>query len=81
MYNDKLCNLVLANKTLMVYVYVKRMFQPLPKPDGRSAISHHPRPTCPVSPAIQPPRPPLITEVTHTQAPVQPSPQGQNSIF
>ncbi|MCJ8738507.1 hypothetical protein PDJAM_G00036680 [Pangasius djambal] len=55
---------------------VNRMFQPLPKPDGRSAAtSNNPRPTCPVSPAVQPLRPPLITEVTHTQAPVQPTPQ------
>lgn len=57
------------------------MFQPLPKPDGRSATSQHPRPTCPVSPAIQPLRPPLITEVTHAQAPVHPPPQGQISIL
>ncbi|KAK3559623.1 hypothetical protein QTP86_013585, partial [Hemibagrus guttatus] len=53
---------------------VNRMFQPLPKSDGRSATTQNsPRPTCPVSPAVQPPWPPLITEVT--QAPVQPTPQ------
>ncbi|XP_058261939.1 helicase SRCAP isoform X2 [Hemibagrus wyckioides] len=52
---------------------VNRMFQPLPKSDGRSTTQNSPRPTCPVSPAVQPAWPPLITEVT--QAPVQPTPQ------
>ncbi|KAI5623239.1 helicase SRCAP isoform X2 [Silurus asotus] len=55
---------------------VNRMLQPLPKSDGRSASTlNNPRPTCPVSPAVQPLRPPQITEVTHTQALVQPTPQ------
>lgn len=56
------------------------MFQPLPKSDGRSATtSNNPRPTCPVPLAVQPPQPPLITEVT--QAPVQLAPQGQHGIL
>ncbi|KAK1793946.1 hypothetical protein P4O66_010859, partial [Electrophorus voltai] len=55
-----------------VRMKVNRMFQPLPKSDGRSAVTANtPRPTCPVSPAVQPAKPPLITEVTPTQAPVQ----------
>ncbi|XP_060715099.1 helicase SRCAP isoform X2 [Tachysurus vachellii] len=54
---------------------VNRMLQPLPKSDGRSATTlNNPRPTCPVSPAVQPPWPPLITEVT--QVPVRPTPQA-----
>lgn len=57
----------------------KRMFQPLPKSDGRSTTQNSPRPTCPVSPAVQPAWPPLITEVT--QAPVQPTPQGKRGIL
>ncbi|XP_053368050.1 helicase SRCAP [Clarias gariepinus] len=57
-----------------VRMKVNRMFQPLPKSDGRSATtSNNPRPTCPVPLAVQPPQPPLITEVT--QAPVQLAPQ------
>ncbi|XP_076856552.1 uncharacterized protein srcap isoform X2 [Brachyhypopomus gauderio] len=53
-----------------VRMKVNRMLQPLPKSDGRSAVTANtPRPTCPVSPAVQPPRPPLITEVTPSQAP------------
>ncbi|XP_072524231.1 uncharacterized protein srcap isoform X2 [Salminus brasiliensis] len=59
-----------------VRMKVNRMFQPLPKSEGRSSTTmNSPRPTCPVSPAVQPPRAPLITEVTPTQAPVQPAPQ------
>ncbi|XP_022524623.2 helicase SRCAP isoform X1 [Astyanax mexicanus] len=60
-----------------VRMKVNRMFQPLPKSEGRSsaATTNNPRPMCPVSPAVQPPRPPLITEVTPTQPPVQPAPQ------
>ncbi|TSK14700.1 Helicase domino [Bagarius yarrelli] len=52
---------------------VNRMFQPLPKSDGRSTTANNPRPTCSDSPAVQSPRLPLNTEVT--QAPVQPTPQ------
>ncbi|XP_066522462.1 helicase SRCAP isoform X2 [Hoplias malabaricus] len=59
-----------------VRMKVNRMFQPLPKSEGRaSTTGNSPRPSCPISPAVQPPRPPLITEVTPPQAPVQPAPQ------
>ncbi|KAF5906329.1 helicase SRCAP isoform X1, partial [Clarias magur] len=59
-----------------VRMKVNRMFQPLPKSDGRSATtSNNPRPTCPVPPAVQPPQPPLVTEVTQSPAPVQLAPQ------
>ncbi|XP_036428721.1 helicase SRCAP isoform X2 [Colossoma macropomum] len=59
-----------------VRMKVNRMFQPLPKSEGRSSsTTNSPRPSCPVSTAVQPPRPPLITEVTPTQAPVPSAPQ------
>ncbi|KAI4873498.1 hypothetical protein NFI96_032585, partial [Prochilodus magdalenae] len=58
-----------------VRMKVNRMFQPLPKSEGRSATStNSPRPSGSVS-SVQPPRPPLITEVTSPQAPVPPAPQ------
>uniref|UniRef100_A0A8B9JQX8 Snf2-related CREBBP activator protein n=1 Tax=Astyanax mexicanus TaxID=7994 RepID=A0A8B9JQX8_ASTMX len=65
-----------------VRMKVNRMFQPLTKSEGRSsaATTNNPRPMCPVSPAVQPPRPPLITEVTPTQPPVQPAPQGEPGV-
>ncbi|KAL6475282.1 hypothetical protein MHYP_G00163220 [Metynnis hypsauchen] len=54
-----------------VRMKVNRMFQPLPKSEGRSTVTtNSPRPSCPVSTAVQPPRPPLITEVTPAQPPV-----------
>uniref|UniRef100_A0A3B4C8Z6 Snf2-related CREBBP activator protein n=1 Tax=Pygocentrus nattereri TaxID=42514 RepID=A0A3B4C8Z6_PYGNA len=61
-----------------VRMKVNRMFQPLPKSEGRSSVTtNSPRPSCPVSAAVHPPRPPLITEVTPTQPPVPSASQGQ----
>ncbi|XP_051523057.1 helicase SRCAP-like isoform X2 [Myxocyprinus asiaticus] len=57
-----------------VRMKVNRMLQPLPKSDGRSTVNS-PRPACPTLTAVQTPKPPLITEVTTSQAPSQPSPQ------
>ncbi|XP_051530185.1 helicase SRCAP-like isoform X2 [Myxocyprinus asiaticus] len=53
---------------------VNRMLQPLPKSDGCSTVNS-PRPMCPTTTAVQIPKPPLITEVSNSQAPSQPSPQ------
>ncbi|XP_062859167.1 helicase SRCAP isoform X2 [Trichomycterus rosablanca] len=56
-----------------VRMKVNRMLQPLPKSDGRLAgTENNPKPTCPVSPTVQPPRPPPNTEVC--PAPAQPVP-------
>ncbi|KAM6951534.1 uncharacterized protein srcap [Aplochiton taeniatus] len=53
-----------------VRMKVNRMFQPLPKTDNRTVLlMNNPRPTCPVTPAAQTPRTPLITEVTPTPNP------------
>ncbi|XP_051958618.1 helicase SRCAP-like [Xyrauchen texanus] len=57
-----------------VRMKVNRMLQPLPKSDGRSTVNS-PWPSCPTTTAVQTPKPPLITEVTTSQAPSQPSPQ------
>lgn len=57
-----------------VRMKVNRMLQPLPKSDGRSAVNT-PRPSGPTTTVVQTPKPPLITEVTPSQAPSQPSPQ------
>uniref|UniRef100_A0A8C8II48 Snf2-related CREBBP activator protein n=1 Tax=Oncorhynchus tshawytscha TaxID=74940 RepID=A0A8C8II48_ONCTS len=53
-----------------VRMKVNRMFQPLPKADGRTVlVVNKPRPTCPVTPAAQASRTPLIQDVTPTPTP------------
>uniref|UniRef100_A0A674CZ77 Snf2 related CREBBP activator protein n=1 Tax=Salmo trutta TaxID=8032 RepID=A0A674CZ77_SALTR len=56
-----------------VRMKVNRMFQPLPKADGRTVlVVNKPRPTCPVTSAAQASRTPLIQDVTPTPTlPVQ----------
>ncbi|KAM4624625.1 uncharacterized protein srcap [Polymixia lowei] len=51
-----------------VRMKVNRMFQPPPKADSRPVLLMN-KPTCPVPPAAQTPKPPLITDVTPTHAP------------
>ncbi|XP_029977359.1 helicase SRCAP isoform X2 [Sphaeramia orbicularis] len=48
-----------------VRMKVNRMFQPPPKGDNRPVLLMN-KPTCPVSPATQTPKPPPVTEVTST---------------
>uniref|UniRef100_A0A8C2DQ77 Snf2-related CREBBP activator protein n=1 Tax=Cyprinus carpio TaxID=7962 RepID=A0A8C2DQ77_CYPCA len=62
-----------------VRMKVNRILQPLPKSDGRSS-ANSPRPACSSSTTVQTPKP-LITEVTPSQAPSQPAPQGQEKLF
>ncbi|XP_056626620.1 helicase SRCAP isoform X3 [Triplophysa dalaica] len=57
-----------------VRMKVNRMLQPLPKSEGRSAVNT-PRILGPSTTVVQTPKPPLIKEVTPSQAPSQPSPQ------
>eukprot|EP00063_Salmo_salar_P039741 XP_014014576.1 PREDICTED: uncharacterized protein LOC106579300 isoform X2 [Salmo salar] len=53
-----------------VRMKVNRMFQPLPKADGRTVlVVNKPRPTCPVTSAAQASRTPLIQDVTPTPTP------------
>ncbi|XP_030631002.1 helicase SRCAP [Chanos chanos] len=59
-----------------VRMKVNRMLQPLPKADGRTVVVvNNPRPTCPVPPAAQPPRLPLITEINPAPSSALPAPQ------
>ncbi|KAM3859532.1 uncharacterized protein ACN63O_016060 [Diretmus argenteus] len=51
-----------------VRMKVNRMFQPPPKGDSRPVLLMN-KPTCPVTPAAQTPKPPLITDITPTPAP------------
>ncbi|XP_062381604.1 helicase SRCAP isoform X2 [Sardina pilchardus] len=61
-----------------VRMKVNRMFQPMPKTDGRASVPvNNPRPTCPVAPVVQPPRPALITEVHAAPAPIPVQPPAQ----
>ncbi|XP_041938054.1 helicase SRCAP isoform X2 [Alosa sapidissima] len=61
-----------------VRMKVNRMFQPMPKTDGRASVPlNNPRPTCPVAPVVQPPRPALITEVHPAPAPIPVQPPAQ----
>ncbi|XP_057215055.1 helicase SRCAP isoform X2 [Triplophysa rosa] len=57
-----------------VRMKVNRMLQPLPKSEGRSAVNT-PRTLGHTTTVVQTPKPPLITEVTPSQAPSQPLPQ------
>ncbi|XP_071754605.2 uncharacterized protein srcap isoform X1 [Centroberyx gerrardi] len=52
-----------------VRMKVNRMFQPPPKGDGRPVLLMN-KPTCPVPPAAQTPKPPMVTDVTPTPAPI-----------
>ncbi|XP_031416506.1 helicase SRCAP isoform X2 [Clupea harengus] len=61
-----------------VRMKVNRMFQPMPKTEGRASITvNNPRPTCPVAPVVQPPRPVLITELPPAPAPLPVQPPIQ----